>query len=426
MLDINYIRENKEKVKKGVAAKQFDPKIVDEVLALDEKRKKLILEVEEIRAKRNKIAKEGKASSEGKKVKEELKDKEPKLVEIESAYKEVLYQIPNIFSDDTPVGKDESENKVTRSWGKPNKFGFEPKDHLVLGKALGIIDTDKAANISGARFNFLFGDAVLLQFALIQFAFEVLTDKKIISELAKKAGNPSGKPFIPVVPPVFIKSEVMKKMDRFDPIEDRYYLEKDDILLVGSAEHTLGPLHMNETLSEKDLPIRYVGYSTAFRREAGAYGKDTKGILRRHQFDKLEMESFTASKNGDNEQKLMVTIQEYLMQKLNIPYQVVMVCTGDMGKQDYRHVDIECWMPGENKYRETHTSDYMTDYQSRRLGTKVQGKGETEYAHMNDATAFAIGRTIIAILENYQQEDGSVLVPEVLRKWMGKDKITSK
>jgi seryl-tRNA synthetase len=212
-------------------------------------------------------------------------------------------------------------------------------------------------------------------------------------------------------------------MDRFDPIEDRYYLEKDNALLVGSAEHTLGPMHMDEVLTEKDLPIRYLGYSTSFRREAGTYGKDTRGIFRVHQFDKVEIESFTTSEHGDKEQELMVAIQEYLLQKLEIPYQVIMICSGEMGKPDYRQIDIECWIPGQGRYRETHTSDYMTDYQARRLNTKVSIKGKTEFVHMNDATAIAIGRTIIAILENCQQKDGSVVIPKVLQKWVGKDKI---
>jgi len=424
MLDINYIRENKEEVKKGVAAKQFDAKIVDNVLALDEKRRKLILEIEEIRAKRNKIAKEGKASDEGKKIKEELKDLEPKLSEVEKEYNQILYQIPNTFSKDTPVGKDESENKVIRKWGEPPKFDFEAKDHVELGESLGLIDIDSASKISGTRFAYLKGDAVLLEFALVQFALGILTDEKILKEIAGKVGKGySSKTFIPVVPPVFIREDVFEKMARLNPKEERYYIPTDNLYLIGSAEHTLGPLHMNQVLSEKDLPVRYVGFSTAFRREAGSYGKDTKGILRVHQFDKIEMESFTNSKDSVDEQNFFVAIQEYLMQKLEIPYQVVAICTGDMGGPDFRQIDIESWLPGQNKYRETHTSDLMTDYQSRRLGTKVQIKGVTEYVHMNDATAFAIGRTIIAILENYQQKDGSVIVPEVLRKWVGKDTI---
>ena len=422
MLDIQFIRDNPEKVKKGVSARQLDPKLVDEVLSLDKKRRELLAEIEELRAKRNQAAK-AKKVEEGKKIKLQLQKLEPELRKTESEFKEALYQIPNIVAPDVPEGKDESENKVLRKWGEPKKFDFKPKDHMELGEALDIIDTKTSSKVSGARFNYLKGDAVKLQFALIQFAFETLTDQKIVKEIAKSVENPSGGPFVPVVPPVIAKSEVMKRMDRFDPIEDRYYLEKDNALLIGSAEHTLGPMHMDEVLAEKDLPIRYLGYSTSFRREAGTYGKDTRGILRVHQFDKVEMESFTAPEHGEVEQELMIAIQEYLMQKLEIPYQVVVMCSGDMGKPDYRQIDIECWMPGQGKYRETHTSDYMTDYQARRLNTKVLIKGKAEFVHMNDATVFAIGRTIIAILENYQQKDGSVVIPKVLRKWVGKDKI---
>ena len=260
---------------------------------------------------------------------------------------------------------------------------------------------------------------MLLQFALIQFIMAALTDRKIIKQLADKVGNPFDKPFTPVLLPVMVKSEVMKKMDRFDPLGDRYYLEQDEVLLIGSAEHTLGPIHMNEIIKEKDLPIRYIGYSTAFRREAGSYGKDMAGILRRHQFDKAEMETFVQAEYGQLEQNLIVAIQEYLLQRLNIPYQVVAVCSGDMGKPDFRQIDIECWMPGQNKYRETHTSDYMTDFQSRRLNIKYKTKtGDKKFVHMNDATAFAMGRILIAIIENYQQKDGSIIIPEVLRKYM--------
>ena len=205
-----------------------------------------------------------------------------------------------------------------------------------------------------------------------------------------------------------------------DDKDERYYLEKDDLYLVGSAEHTLGPLHMKETLFEKDLPKRYIGFSTSFRREAGSYGKDTRGILRVHQFDKLEIESFTTGENALLEQEFIVAIQEYLMQSLKIPYQVVFIATGDMGKPDARQFDIESWMPGQNKYRETHTSDLMGDYQARRLNTRVRFKdGTKEFVHMNDATVFAIGRMLIAILENYQKKDGSVKIPAVLQKYVG-------
>lgn len=423
MLDVNLIRENPEKVKKGVAAKNADPKLVDDFLALDEKWRKLTARLDDLRAEQKKLSGERKIE-EGKKNKENIKEAESELAEIEKNRETILYQLPNLPSEDTPQGKDESENQVLRKFKEPTVFDFKPKDHMELGVSLGLIDSEKAAKISGARFNYLFGKAVNLQFALIQFVFDSLTDEKLIKELAAKTGNPFDKPFMPVIPPVMAKSEIMKKMDRFDPIKERYYLEQDDILLVGSAEHTLGPLHMNEIFNEKDLPVRYIGYSTSFRREAGSYGKDTAGILRRHQFDKLEMETFIQPEYGLVEQDFIVAIQEYLVQQLEIPYQVIIKCSGDMGKPDFRAIDIECWMPGQNRYRETHTSDYMTDYQSRRLNTKVKRKNdELECVHMNDATAFGIGRMIIAILENYQQKDGSILIPEALQKYLNFKKI---
>lgn len=425
MLDINYIRENPEKVKKEIKNKNFDPKLVDELLTLDERRRKLIGEIEILRSGRNRAA-DTKDIESGKKIKEELQKKEPELKGIEENYKELLWKIPNLYSDDTPIGKDESENKVIRKWGEPKKFKFKVKDHMEIGKNLGMIDTETASRVTGARFNYLMGNAVLLQNALYQFAISILIDEKKLKEIAEtvKKGY-SSKAFVPVVPPLFINPETYRRMARLtDETEiERYAIPRDNQYLIGSAEHTLGPVHMEETLSDGDLPLRYFAFTPAFRREAGSYGKDTKGILRQHQFDKVEMESFTTPEAGMDEQNFFVAIQEYLMQKFELPYQVVAICTGDMGGPDYRQIDIETWMPGQNKYRETHTSDYMTDYQARRLNTRVKTKNGNEFAHMNDATAFAMGRTIIAILENYQNEDGSVDVPKVLQKWMGKEKM---
>jgi seryl-tRNA synthetase len=383
-------------------------------------------EVEGLRAKRNKLTKDD--IEEGKELKVELKEKEESLNVVENDFLGILYKVPNVMSDEVPVGKDASENKIIRSWGKLPKFDFTPKDHVELGKELGIIDQETAAKVTGARFNYLVGDAVLLQNALHQLVISVLTDSKILKEIVKdvKTGYPS-KPFIPVTPPLMVKADVMKKMARHDPVEERYFFEKDNLMFVGSAEHSLGPMLMDETLNEKEFPIRYFAFTPAFRREAGSYGKDTRGILRQHQFDKIEMESFTTPENGQTEQDFFVAIQEYLMQKLEIPYQVVAICTGDMGAPDFRQIDIESWMPGQNKYRETHTSDFMSDFQSRRLGTKVRlDNGENKFVYMNDATVFAMGRIIIAILENFQQEDGSVLIPKVLQKWMGKEKIEAR
>lgn len=409
MIDIKLLRENPDLVRNAAKIKNANPAMVDEAIKLDSEIRQLITETEELRAKRNKLTKD--QIETGKQIKQQLKELDPRLKELEDKLDIVMRQIPNIPFDDVPVGKDESENKPIRKWGEPRKFDFTPLDHLALGEKLGIIDVETAGKVTGSRFGYFMGDLALMEISLVQFAFQ---------KLAKKG-------FVPVIPPVMIKPEVYIRMARLDPgqEEERYFLPKDNLYLVGSSEHTLGPLHMDEVIDEVKLPLRYVGFSTCFRREAGSYGKDVKGVLRVHQFDKVEMESFTTAENSRQEQDFFVSIQEEVMQDLKIPYQVVAICTGDMGGPDARQIDIECWMPGQNKYRETHTADLMTDYQSRRLNTKVRRKnGQIELVHMNDATCIAIGRTMIAILENYQNADGSVTVPAVLRPYMGKDEIT--
>jgi seryl-tRNA synthetase len=424
MLDVNLIRRNPEEVKKGIAKKNFSPKLVDDFLALDEEWRKLTKQIDDLRAEQKKLSDERKIE-EATKIKDKIQSLESELRKLEQNRQEILWQIPNLPSDDTPVGKDELENKVLRKWGEPKQFDFKPRDHVELGESLGIIDIENASRISGARFNYVKGEAALLEFALIQYVFDILTGAKLIKSFADKIEKGySSKPFVPIVPPVMIRPDVLHKMARLKPEEERYHIPKDDLYLIGSAEHTLGPLHMDEIIPEEKLPIRYVGFSTSFRREAGSYGKDTRGILRVHQFDKLEMESFTVPEDSIKEQDFIIAIQEYLMQSLEIPYQVVAICTGDMGGPDVRQIDIEVWMPSQNRYRESHTSDYMADYQARRLNTKVRRKNnELQFVHMNDATAFAIGRTLIAILENYQQKDGSVLVPKVLQGYLGFKKI---
>lgn len=409
MLDIKFIREQSDLVRSAVLKKRGDVKKVDEALTLDEQRRSLLVQIETLRGQKNQIGKDN--IEQGKKVKEELKNLEPQLKEVDEKLSLVMRQIPNIPLVDVPEGKDDSENVEIRKWGEPRKFDFAPKDHLELGEKLGIIDMETAGKVSGSRFGYILGDLALMEMALIHFAFKKL----------------SAKGFISVIPPAMIKPEVYVKMARLDPgqEEERYFMPKDNIYLIGSAEHTLGPMHMDQILEEKNLPIRYVGFSPAFRREAGSYGKDTRGMLRVHQFDKVEMECFSVAEDGAKEQDFLVSIQEEIMQDLKLPYQVVNVCTGDMGGPDARQIDINTWMPSQNKYRETHSADYMGDYQSRRLETRVKRKdGKTELVHMNDATCVAIGRTLIAVLENYQNADGSVTIPEVLRPYMGKDKIT--
>lgn len=426
MLDITFIRENPDIVRAALKNKNREGVDLDRLLVLADERKKLAGEVSDLNRKRNE-AQASRDADAGRMLKDQAKDLEEKYQAVEKELVSILIKVPNIPSADTPIGPDESGNKVVSQWGEKPNFSFTPKAHWDLGKELGIIDTEKAAEVSGARFTYIKGDLALLQFALQQFVFATLTSKEKLTEAIEEFGlSVDPKPFVPVVPPIMMRAQVMNRMARLDPIEERYYFEKDDLVLVGSAEHTLGPLHMDETLPEESLPLRYIACTPAFRREAGAAGKDTRGILRQHQFDKAEMESFVRPEDGMAEQEFFVALQQYFMRRLGIPHQLVLICTGDMGFPDHRQFDVESWMPGQNTYRETHTSDYMGGFQSRRLNTKLKrADGSTEPVHMNDATAIAIGRVLIAIIENYQNEDGSITIPEVLRPYMGgKERIT--
>lgn len=432
MIDIRQLREKKEEYKRTLAHRQMGELIpkVDKLLSLDKERRRLIQEVEALRAKHNQLSSQIEGAQDQRlienatQIKEQIQTLQTKLNEVKAEYRKILWQMPNWTHPDVPVGKDENDNVVTYQWGKPTQFDFEPRDHVELGEKLELIDISTAAKVSGTRFNYLKNEAVLLQFALVWFVLEEVTNPEVVSQIAAATGNPFNHIFIPVVPPVLMRPEVMERMARLSPIEDRFVLEKDNLVLVGSAEHTLGPMHLDEILEPERLPLRYLGYSTAFRQEAGSYGKDTRGILRVHQFDKLEFESFTLPEHGKIEQDFLVAFQEHFLQKLKIPYQRVLICTGDMGKPDYRQIDLEAWIPSQNRYRETHTSDYVTDYQARRLNTRTRTRNnEKVFVHMNDATALAIGRTLIAILENYQQKDGSVLVPEVLQPYLKKEVI---
>jgi seryl-tRNA synthetase len=427
MLDIKFIRENPDIVKQAVINKKAKADI-DRLLAVDEKRRKLIADIEGLNQERG-IAARSKDIERGRMIKDNLSSFEKEFKEVEAEYIELMYAVPNIPSDDTPVGKNEDENKVIRQVGEAPQFDFQPKEHWQLGEELGVIDTETASAVSGSRFVYLKGGLALMEFALVQFVMQTLTSRETLQSIIEKAGlSLPSTPFIPIVPPVMIRPEVFARMGRLEPREERYHIPSDDLYLIGSAEHTLGPIHMDKTLAEAELPIRYIGFSTAFRREAGSYGKDMKGILRLHQFDKLEMESFSVPEFSLEEQDFFVAVQEHIVSSLGLPYQVVITCTGDMGDPDARHIDIETWMPGQQRYRETHSSDLMTDYQSRRLNIKVKREsGKNEMVHMNDATAAAIGRTLIAIMENYQHADGSIRVPEVLKPFMfGIETITKK
>ena len=428
MLDINFIRNNKEKVAAAIKNKGYAGEIdLENILSLDESRKKLSGELDDLRQKRNEISasiKNGKPDQslieKGKELKVQISEKEKILSEIKDNFTRELKKVPNIPTDDVPIGLSEDENVVAEICGEPTKFDFEPKNHYEIGTVRDWIDKERAAKISGARFAYIKGELVQLQMAIVNWVMNTLSDEEKIKEIVEKNNlNVSTKPFRLVLPPLMLRTEVYDSMDRLEPREDRYKIEGEELWLQGSAEHVLGSMHSGEILPEKDLPIRYLGYATSFRQEAGTYGKDMEGIIRMHQFDKMEMESFSTKETSFNEHLFFVAIQRYLVEQLKLPYRVIQKCTYDIGKPDARGIDIEVWLPGQNKYRETHTADYMTDYQTRRTETKVRREdGSIELTHTNDATAFALGRIMVAIIENYQNENCTIKVPEVLKPYL--------
>lgn len=413
MLDINFIRNNPDAVREGISLKKADSRLVDDFLALDKNWRELVKENDDLRAEQKKAG-ESRDIEKAKSLKEEIKKNEERLKDIESQREKILRLLPNLPLADVPAGKDESENQVLRKWGEIPKFDFKPKDHLEIGEALDIIDVSRAAKVSGSRFGYLKKQAALLEFVIIQYALDLLV----------KEG------FIPVVPPVLIKPEAMNAMGYVERGgEEIYFLEKDNLYLAGTSEQSIGPMHGEEIFSEKDLPRRYAAFSSCFRREAGSYGKDIKGILRLHQFDKLEMFSITTPEKSVEEHKLLLSLEEKLMQGLNLPYRVLNICSGDLGDPAAAKYDIEVWLPSQNTYRETHSASNCTDFQARRLNIRYKSlKPNTqnlkpEFVHTLNATAFAVGRVIIAIMENYQQKDGSILMPKVLQKYLGFEKI---
>lgn len=434
MLDVAFIRENTDLVKEGARKKKVTVDI-DHFLELDEKRRSILTTIGDKRAEQNKAsALIAQASNEERpdmieavsKLKAEIQELEESLKPIKEEWHTLLMDIPNPPSEEMPLGESDEDNVTVREWGKKPSFDFTPLDHATLGRNLDLIDLETAAEVSGSRFYYLKGDLVLMQFAIVQWTMATLGNTEILKKVRDNAGlEVSSIAFTPMLPPVIVRKEVQAAIHRVFG-DQTYSLVGEEQNLIASAEHSMAPYFMNKTLDHSELPKRFIGYSTAFRREAGTYGKDMGGILRVHHFDKLEIESFTDAESGSDEQKFIVALQEYMVQQLGIPYRLQQVCTGDTGKPDYQQFDIECWIPSQNTYRETHTSDYMTDYQTRGINSKyVDKEGNKEFLHTNDATAFAITRILIAIMENYQQADGSILVPEVLRAYMGgKELIT--
>ncbi len=425
MLDPKYVRENIEYIKKIAKDKKSSVNLEDFVDIYDNY-KIHRSKIDEINAAKN-IAAKNKDFELWKKLKDESVNLEKGFGELEEKFQNICYQIPNIYSPDTPLWNDDNDNIILRQVWEIKSFGFDVKEHSELAEARGFIDFETASKISGSRFAYIKWDLAKLQWSLHTWINMQLTDQHIVDKIISKYNltwKVSNKPFELIIPPVFTRIDVMKKMARYAPNDQTYSWPEENIALVASAEHTLGPIFMDKILKENQLPIRYLGYSTAFRKEAWSYGKDVKWLIRQHQFDKIEMETWTLPENGIVEQEFLVACQEYILSSLWLPYQVMICCTGDMWDADYRHIDINTYMAGQGRYRETHSSDLMMDYQSRRLNTKfVKNDGNKWYICMNDATAAAMGRILVAIIEYYQNQDMTINIPEILKPYMGKDII---
>lgn len=413
MLDIKYIRENPEELKKKIARKGANPKIVDELIMIDRNRRRVLSELEtaqsELKRRSKDISKlHGQqkidAVNDASIYSDKVQKLKPEAEAAEAEYKKIMLEIPNPPEDDVIDGESDKDNTVNRKWGEPTKFDFKPLDHVELGEKLDLIDTERAAKVAGSRFYFLKRELVNLEFALVQYALDILI----------KEG------FIPMLPPILLNRSIMEGAGYIPGGEDEIYRTQDDTYLAGTAEQPLAGYHANEIIDAKNLPIRYVGFSSCFRREAGSHGKDVRGILRVHQFDKIEMFSFTLPKDSKKEHEYLVSLEEKIMQGLEIPYQIVNICAGDLGAPASKKFDLESWMPGENNYRETHSCSNCTDFQARRLNIRYRDKdGKVEILHTLNGTAIAIGRALIAIIENNQQKDGSIKVPEALQKYCG-------
>ncbi|MDD4938160.1 MAG: serine--tRNA ligase [Candidatus Shapirobacteria bacterium] len=409
MIDINLLRQNPNTIRTALKNRQKDPKIVDQILEIDKNYRSILSEVEKLRAEQNLLTRnfKGKPTNDQLKkatnIKEKLKKLEIELKEIENKQNLTLEEIPNIPSEDTPIGKDESENVVFKTVGDVPKFDFKPLDHVDLGEKLDIIDVKKAGQLSGSRFGFFKNQAAVLEMSLMFYAFQKLINKG----------------FKGMIPPAMVKGDTEWKCGYTSNknLFNAYYSSpEDDLVFISSSEHVVVPYHMDEILDTKNLPIKYVNFSPCFRREAGTYGKDTRGMLRVHFFNKVEMNIFTLPdyKISDAMCLEMLAIQEELMQELEIPYQVIKTCTGDLPQPNRRMYDINAWFPGQNAYRETHSCSNCGDYQARRLNTKVKIDGQNELVHILNAT-MVTDRAILALLENHQQSDGSITIPKVLQ-----------
>ncbi len=424
MIDINLLRTNPEIAVKSQKKRGLDTSIIGEVLSVDKKWRNLKGEIDNLRAEKNKTGEEiGKLKKQGKTpaellkkisaISEETKKKEEPLALLEKERDKLLLDIPNILHETVPAGKDDTESVVVRTHGKIPKFTFKPKDHIDLGLALDLFDIERAAKTSGARFYFLKNEAALLELAVAQYALDFLVNKK---------------KFIPLIVPNLVKEQVMYGVGMLPHSKSEIFkIEGHDLYLILTSEHAIGGFHMAETFNEKDLPKRYAGFSACYRTEAGAHGRDTKGIFRVHQFNKVEMFIFCKPEESWKEHEMLIKNAEELVKGLELPYRVTNICTGDIGTVAAKKYDVEAWFPGQNAYREIISCSNCTDFQARRLNIRVLRPGmKTDIIHTLNSTALAIGRTIVAILENNQNKDGSINIPKALQKYCGFKKIEAK
>ena len=420
MLDPRFVRENIDIVKTSLNSRNYKLTL-DDFLKFEEERRSLQREADELKNKRNVVSEEiGKMRSqkqdasslieEMKGVSDTIKELDEKIKALEEKIEEFLLNVPNIPHESVPVGKDETENIELRKWGEPRQFDFEPLNHWDIGEMLGIIDFERAVKIAGARFSLTKGYGAKLERSLMNFMLDLNTSKG----------------YKEVLPPIIVNRDSMRGTGQLPKFEmELFRIVDPEFYLIPTAEVPVTNIHRNEILNEKDLPIYYTAYTPCFRREAGSYGKDVRGLIRQHQFNKVELVKFVKPEDSFNELELLTANAEDILQKLGLPYRVVALCTGDIGFSAAKTYDLEVWLPGQQKYREISSCSNFTDYQARRANIrfKREGKKGTEFVHTLNGSGLAIGRTLVAVLENYQQKDGSVIVPEALRTYMGVDVI---
>jgi len=421
MIDVKLIRENPEMVREALQKRGADVSVLESFLKVDKEWRTLTTQLGKKRKEKNeyslKISKaqqgeKEKLISESDTIAKEIDALETSIKEKEQERNYLLSLLPNIPHPTAPIGIDESCSVVVRTWKEIPKYNFNPKDHIDIATKLDIVDVERASKVSGARFYYLKNEAVMMEFALINYVSNLLIKNN----------------FKPVIPPVLVRERSLFGTG-FLPTgrNDVYKIENEDLFLVGTAEVPLGAMHMDEVFKYSDLPLWYFGFSSCFRTEAGAHGKDTKGIFRVHQFDKIEMFKFTLPEKGEEEHEHLIKMVETIFQGLEIPYRIINICTGDLGPSAAKKYDLEAYLPGQGKYREMASCSLCTDYQARRLNIKFVDKNNAmRYVYTLNSTAVAIGRAIVAIIENNQEENGSIRVPKVLQPYMNIDKISPK